>query len=275
MSNQTTSDRQGGLIPFFVLTFLITWGIAAFLFLLPGPFEALFGKISMSSPVFVLAVAAPTISATIITYIRSRWPGLRDLYSRIVRWRFGIQWYALVLIGLPILGYLVAQLAGPQPRPDLSTPLLVLGFLAGQLILGPLGEELGWRGFALPRLLRRFSPLMAGLILGIIWGVWHLPSFFVSTLALSSLAIPVFLFGALCMSILATWLYLHTGGSVLITVLFHLAFNSSLNAFGASFNWFTLGIAICAALVIALDRSLGWLRPAGAGMFSTASPYSE
>lgn len=275
MSNQTTSDRQGGLIPFFVLTFLITWGIAALLFLLPGPFEALFGKISMSSPIFVFAVAAPTISATIITYIRSRWPGLRDLYSHIARWRFGIQWYALVLIGVPILGYLVAQLAGPQPRPDLSTPLLVLGFLAGQLILGPLGEELGWRGFALPRLLRRFSPLVASLILGIIWGVWHLPSFFVSTLAQRNLAIPVFLFGALCMSILATWLYLHTAGSVLITVLFHLAFNASLNAFGASFNWFTLGIAICAALVIVLDRSLGWLRLARAGMFSRASLWSK
>ncbi len=271
MSDQTTSARQGGLIPFFVLTFLITWGIAAFLFLLPGPFEALFGKISMSSPIFVFAVAAPTISATVITYVRSRWSGLRDLYSRIIRWRFGVQWYALVLIGVPILGYLVAQLAGPQPTPGLSTPLLVLGFLAGQLILGPLGEELGWRGFALPRLLRRFSPLVASLILGISWGVWHLPSFFVSSLSQSSLAIPVFLFAALCMSIVVTWLYLHTGGSVLISVLFHLMVNSSLNAFGASFNWFTLAIAICAALVVALDRSLGWLRPANAGMPSMAS----
>ncbi len=218
----------------------------------------------MSSPVFVLAVAAPTISATIITYMLSRWTGLGDLYSRIVRWRFGVQWYALVVIGVPLIGYVVSRLAAEPVRYDLSTPLLVLTFLLGQLILGPLGEELGWRGFALPRLLQRFSPLGASLLLGAIWGVWHLPSFFVSSLVQSSLAIPLFLFGALCMSILATWLYLHTGGSVLITVLFHLAFNAALNAFGASFAGFTLALAACAVLVVLLDRQLGWWRPASA-----------
>ncbi len=218
----------------------------------------------MSSPVFVLAVAAPTISATIITYMLSRWTGLGDLYSRIVRWRFGVQWYALVVIGVPLIGYVVSRLAAEPVRYDLSTPLLVLTFLLGQLILGPLGEELGWRGFALPRLLQRFSPLGASLLLGAIWGVWHLPSFFVSSLVQSSLTIPLFLFGALCMSILATWLYLHTGGSVLITVLFHLAFNAALNAFGASFAGFTLALAACAVLVVLLDRQLGWWRPASA-----------
>jgi uncharacterized protein len=261
MSNETTPKWKGGLIAFFVLTYVITWGVAAFLLLLPGPFEALFGKMSMSSPVFVVAVAAPTISATILTYIRSRWPGLRDLYARLVHWRIGLQWYALVLIGIPIIGYLVGRLSSDQPGTDLSTPLLVLSFLFGQLILGPLGEELGWRGFALPRLLQHFSPLLASLILGALWGMWHLPSFFVSSLVQSSLAIPVFLCGALWMSILATWLYLHTGGSVLITVLFHLAFNASLNAFGASFTGFTLALALCALLVVVLDRRLGWLQP--------------
>jgi membrane protease YdiL (CAAX protease family) len=148
----------------------------------------------------------------------------------------------------------------------------LLGFLVGQLILGPLGEELGWRGYALPRLLQRFSPLAASLILGVIWGVWHLPSFFVSSLVQSSLAIPVFLFGALCMSILATWLYLHTGGSVLITVLFHLAFNASLSAFGASFAGLTTAMAACALLAVVLDGRLGWLRPVAA---PAAAPARE
>ncbi len=261
MSEEKTSARQGGLLPFFVLTYVITWGIAAFLFLLPGPFEALFGKISMSSPVFVFAVAAPTISATIIAFLRGRRAGLRELYSRIVRWRFGVQWYAVVVLGLPLLIYLVSRLAPEPVKFDLSTPRLVLSFLLGQLILGPLGEELGWRGFALPRLLQRYRPLSASLILGVIWGVWHLPSFFVSSLVQSSLAIPVFLFSALCMSLLATWLYLHTGGSVLITILFHLAINAALNAFGASFTWSTGALAVCAVLVLVLDRQAGWLRP--------------
>ncbi len=68
MSNEAMPKLERELIVYFVLTYLITWALGAFLFLLPGPFEALFGETSMSSPVFVLAVAAPTISATIITY---------------------------------------------------------------------------------------------------------------------------------------------------------------------------------------------------------------
>lgn len=270
MSDEKAPGRQGGLVPFFALTYLITWGIAAFFFLFPGPFEAIFGKMTMSSPVFVLAVAAPTISATIIAYVRDRWSGLRELYAQLVRWRFGIQWYALVLIGVPILGYLVSRFAGEPLKNDLSSPLLVLVFLINQLILGPLGEELGWRGFALPRLLQRFSPLAASLLLGAIWGVWHLPSFFASSLVQSGLAIPVFLAGALCMSILATWFYLHTGRSVLVTVLFHLAFNASLNAFGASFTWFMAALAVCAILVVALDRRFGWWQPVRAAAAAMA-----
>ena len=171
LPNEATPKREAGLITFFVLTYLITWGIAVLLFLLPGPFEAIFGPMSMSSPIFVVAVAAPTISATILTYICRRWPGLRALYAGLVRWRFGLQWYALVLIGIPLIGYLVGRLSADRPRADLSTPLLVVSFLVGQFILGPLGEELGWRGFALPRLLQRFSPLAASLILGVVWGV--------------------------------------------------------------------------------------------------------
>ncbi len=270
MPKAKASGRQGGLIPFFVLTFLITWGLAAFLFLLPGPFEAVFGKIGMSSPVFVLAVAAPTISATIVTLIRGGWPSLAMLYRQLIEWRFGIRWYALVLIGIPLIAYGISRLASEPVRFDLSSPRLVLVFLLGQLILGPLGEELGWRGFALPRLLQRFNPLAASLVLGAIWGVWHLPSFFVSSLVQSGLAIPVFLFGALCMSILATWLYLHTGGSVLITVLFHLAFNASMNAFGTPFAWFTLAMAVCALLAVILDRRLGWARRVAAPVAASA-----
>jgi membrane protease YdiL (CAAX protease family) len=192
MPADTSAHRQGGLVPFLVLTFLITWGVAALLFLFPGPFQAIFGTMTVSNPVFVLAVAAPTISATIITYFRTRWPGLRVLYAGIVKWRFGIQWYAAVLIGLPVIGYVLSRVLGASRKFDLSTPGLVLLFLFRELILGPLGEELGWRGFSLPRLLQRFNPFFASLILGAVWGVWHLPAFFISTLPQGSLASPVF-----------------------------------------------------------------------------------
>jgi membrane protease YdiL (CAAX protease family) len=251
------------LVLFFVLTFAITWGLAALVLLFPAPIEALFGDFSTANPVFILAVAGPTVSATALTLAREGWSGLGALYGRLARWRFGIQWYALALVGVPLAGLIVRRVAGPVPQPDLSTPALLFSTLLNLLITGPLGEELGWRGFALPRLLKRLRPLPASLILGGVWGVWHLPSFFVSDLPQSSLSIPIFLLGALCMSILATWLFRHTGGSVLITVSFHYMVNFSFSVLGAPLPAFTLVMAVVAALVVGLDRGLGWFRPAG------------
>jgi len=260
MSSNSIRSRGDALVPFFILTFAITWGLGAFAIFFPGQFQALFGELTGSSPLFILAVAAPTISATILTLAREGWSGLGALYARLIRWRFGLQWYVLVLIGIPVLGWLTSRVAGPDPQYDLSTPALIFSALLNLLITGPLGEELGWRGFALPRLLKRFSPFTASLILGAIWGVWHLPAFFVSTLVQSGIFLPIFLFGALCTSMLATWTFQRTGGSVLITVLLHYMFNFSLSVLGAPFPALTLVMLVPAILVVALDKSVGWFQ---------------
>jgi uncharacterized protein len=160
-----------------------------------------------------------------------------------------------------------AQVVGPEVVYDLSTPTLLLVALVNLLVSGPLGEELGWRGFALPRLLKRFNPFMASLILGSLWGIWHLPSFFLSGLPQSGLAIAIFLLGGLCLSILATWLFHHTGQSVLSIVLFHYMVNFSLSVLGAPLAAFTLVLVVAAGLVVALDRRLNWF-----GAASTNKP---
>lgn len=263
MNYQSIRNQRSLLVPFFVLTFTISWGLAAFLLFFPEQMEPIFGAISMANPIFILAVAGPTIAATLLTYRQKGWAGLRDLYSGILTWRFGIQWYAAVLIGLPAIAYLISRLVGPEPAADLSTPGLLLLFLLNQLILGPLGEEFGWRGFALPRLLVRFNPFVASLILGVIWGIWHFPSFFMSGVPQSSLSVSLFLFGALCLSVLATWLFLHTDGSLLIVVLFHLMINISMEAFGTPFPPFVLVLTIIVMLVLALDRGMGWFHHRG------------
>jgi membrane protease YdiL (CAAX protease family) len=260
MLNYGTGNRGASLVAFFLLTFAITWGLALLIVLFPGPFEAFFGKLSPSNPVFIVAVAGPTIAATTLTFARGGWSGLRMLYARLTQWRFGLQWYALLLVGMPLLGYLASWAAGSKPKYDLSTPAVLVMLLLNELILGPLGEELGWRGFALPRLLQRFSPLVASLILGAIWGLWHLPAFFLSGLPQANLALPIFLFGALCLSILATWIYTHTGGSVLSMVLFHFMINCSMDVLGAPLPAFTVVMAVAAALVLLLDRRFGWFR---------------
>jgi membrane protease YdiL (CAAX protease family) len=262
MTKPTHWIKGHQLIAFFTLTFAITWGVGALAIFLPGQFRDLFGELTDSSPVYFLAVAAPTISATLVTWVGEGRAGLAALYARLIRWRFGIRWYALVLIGIPALGWLVSRLAGPTPLEDVSTPAILFALLLNLLISGPLGEELGWRGFALPRLLKQFSPLVASLILGAIWGVWHLPSFFLSGMVQSGLSLPIFLLCAPCLSILITWVFEHTGESVLITVLFHYMVNFSASIIGAPLPAIALTMLVGVVLVLALDKRLGWFRKA-------------
>ena len=175
--------------------------------LYPEQFRRLFGELNYRNPVALLAIAAPTISATILTAAWQGKTGLRELYARLVQWRFGIKWYALILLGIPFLGWLTTLVAGANPVYVLSTPAFAISILLNLMYTGPLCEELGWRGYALPRLLRQFNPLVASLILGLFWGVWHLPSFFISSVVQSSLSLPAFLLFGLFTSILMTWIF--------------------------------------------------------------------
>src|SRR5215218_971300 len=150
-----------------------------------------------------------------------------------VRWRVGLRWYAVVLL-LPVALILVAVYMnvllgasapsaaelGQWPRLFLLFPLLLI-------LDGPLGEEPGWRGFALPRLQVGYSALFASLILGAIWAFWHLPKLMMDS---SFRPVPFVLF-AIAGAILFTWVYNSTNGSVLLTILFH----GSVNAIGGTF----------------------------------------
>jgi membrane protease YdiL (CAAX protease family) len=250
--------KQHQLAAFFIITFTITWGIGAFAIFLPEQFRKLLGELSDTHPLYFIAVAAPTISATILALASEGRHGLYDLYKRLVRWRFGIQWYALVLVCLPVLGWLITRVTGSYPLKDVSTTALLLMLLLNLLITGPLGEELGWRGYALPRLLMRFSPFKASLILGILWGIWHLPSFYVSAMVQARLSLPLFLLNALCLSFLASWLFMNTGGSALITVLLHYMANFCFSVLGVPLPAFTLLMLAAVVLVVALDKRVSW-----------------
>jgi membrane protease YdiL (CAAX protease family) len=223
--------RSRPLIAFFVLTFVITWGLGACYALFPTQLEALFGKISAANPLFYVAVYAPSLSALIVTAYTSGVSGLGELLSRLLRWRVGLKWYLTVFLGVPLLLLGSAALSALSSGESLNLGskdwLLAIYALVVQLLTdpGPLGEELGWRGFALPRLLERWSALSASLILGAIWGLWHLPAFFISGLPQSHFSLPAFLLGTVALSVLMTWVFQNTRGSVLIAVLIHWLFN--------------------------------------------------
>lgn len=253
---KTLEPRQ--LTVFFILTFILTWGLGALAIFLPVQFQALVGELTDTSPIYFLAIAAPTISATILTFARDGWNGLRLLCARLVHWRFDFKWYVLVLLGIPVMGWIATLITESDPLKetgDLTQLLLMLFYV---LVTGPLCEELGWRGYALPRLLNRFNPFTASLILGAIWGVWHLPAFFVGGMEQAGMSLPIFLLNALLLSIFVTWVFKHTGGSVLITVLIHYSVNICASIIGVTLP--TLGALLLTVdiLILVFDKQFGW-----------------
>ena len=260
MPADLNNQQKDSLIPFFLLTFLITWGLGAFAIFFPAQFQALFGELTDTSPMYFIAVAAPTISATLLTFVRIGWTGLASLYGRLVRWHFGLKWYALVLLGIPAVGWIAARVAGASPLKEANTTEEFFLLMFYILVTGPLCEELGWRGFALPRLLKRFSPFTASLILGVIWGVWHLPSFFVGGMEQNGMSIPLFLVNALFLSIFVTWIFLHTGGSVLIAILIHFTVNVCATIIGVTLPTLGALFLVISILVLTLDKGLNWFQ---------------
>lgn len=163
---------------------------------------------------------------TAIVFGRS---GLREFFARIVRWRVGAKWYAITF-ATPIVICLIAVgitlcLVGRSEVSGLSSDKLrelPERFLFIFLFIG-LGEEPGWRGFALPQLQTKHSALMASLILAPIWTLWHLP------LIGNEFPLPIvapFVLSVFGGTFVLTWLFNHTNGSVLMTMLFHATINS-------------------------------------------------
>jgi membrane protease YdiL (CAAX protease family) len=220
------------LLSFFVLTFAITWGLGACYALFPDRLVAWFGPISSANPLFYVAVYAPSLSALVVTAYVGGIGGLRELLSRVFRWRVGIRWYLTVFLGMPAIivgsAVLTAWLSGESFNFERGHRPLALYPVLMSLVLdpGPLGEELGWRGFALPRLLRKYTALTASIIVGLIWGLWHLPAFVISGLPQNQLSLPAFLIGCIALSVLMTWVFQHTNGSILFAILIHWLFNT-------------------------------------------------
>jgi membrane protease YdiL (CAAX protease family) len=163
-----------------------------------------------------------TVTATALTGGRA---GLADLARRLVRWRVPARWYA-VAVGVPVA--LAAAATGIGAIASGSAHLgetLALPAAVSYLLYGIglflLTEEAAWRGFALPRLLTRRSPLVAALVLGVVWAGWHVPTFLLSSESDSAIPYGGFAVMTVATSVITAWLYLRSGGSVLLCALFH------------------------------------------------------
>jgi membrane protease YdiL (CAAX protease family) len=201
------------LSAFFVLAFIFSW----------YPWVLAIARSRTSGP----NPLGPLIAALVVSGIAEGWPGMRELLGRIVRVRFGLQWYA-VIFGLPVVLCavaltIVAGFGQPVALPSAAAwRELPDRFIFIFLFIG-LGEEPGWRGFALPCLQKRHTPFMASLILAPVWALWHLP---LMGNEFPAPVIPAFLISLLGGTLIQTWLFNRTRGSVLAQMLFHATVNT-------------------------------------------------
>ena len=211
MSSIVAWTRRHRLVAFFGVAFVVSWWVWPFhaLGLAPTPFFA----------------CGPLVAALVVIGIADGWSGYRELGVRMIRWRVGWPWW-LVALGLPPAVLAVAAAANvgvgdaPAPvLPDLPWSALALTFAVRLVnpLDGPLGEEPGWRGYALPQLQTTRSPLAAAAVLGFVAALWHVPIMAVG-------ALPPYAFAVtFAITFVYVWLFNHTGGSVLLVLVFHVA----------------------------------------------------
>ena len=189
---------------------------------------------------FFTGVYGPTISAIVMTSYFEGIRGVKELFSKLFRWRFSFKNYVIAFI-LPIIFVGTALLilhwyAGTSFNFTLAYASMIPLVLYKGLFAGPLGEELGWRGFLLAELQQYWSPLKSATAIGVIWFLWHVPLFYAPFGTLVSgmgteidiFHVLMYLAMLLALSWIITWLVNTSRGSVLIAVLFHLFVNAGL-----------------------------------------------
>jgi membrane protease YdiL (CAAX protease family) len=210
--------RRRPLVVFFLLAFALTWAVW-----IPRAMGVDFGIIGR---LWTWMAAAAAVLAAALTGGRT---AVRQLFRRLLRWRVGWQWYVVVILGPAAFSAAIAAVyvllggSWSAAAPDaFTTSLPMLGlFLLALTFTDGLGEEPAWRGFALPRLLSRFNALIASLVLGVLWGAWHLPLIWTAGSALQSQPVWLLLLDISAKSVLFTWVFLRTRGSALVAVLLH------------------------------------------------------
>jgi len=233
-------NENRNLILYFLIAFGFTW-----LFWIP---EALAMRGLLGSSIlvdFILgpnnpAAWGPFVAAFFLTYLNGGLDGVIRLLKRAVDVRFAKVWWIPTFFLFPLISggaLLLAKLSG-EAIPELlwltSPSLIVVNFIVILLTGGPLQEEFGWRGYALPRLQTRFNALISSVILGVMWTFWHIPYYFIGEEVYANIQLIWWnLFGTILLTILITWLYNNTGGSILVTLISHNMFNVSVILFPA------------------------------------------
>lgn len=210
---------------------------------------------------FIIGGFVPSLVAVFLTWKQEGKIGLRHLGQRIVQFNIGWRWYlaAAIVIILATVGQLVIISSLGQTF-DLTLFVAQLGSILPLLILGPLSEEIGWRGYALDRLQTKWNALTSALIVGLGWGLWHWPLFAMVGTSQHELAIPFagFLVGVMTASVLYTWLHNNTSGSIWTAIFFHWLYTYPVQVVASGvtrsdlYNWLEYVPYIIIAIIVVL-----------------------
>jgi membrane protease YdiL (CAAX protease family) len=243
-----------------VLSWFVFWGPLA-LFKIPAiSFVSDIKGPAWAVALFIIGGFVPSLLAIFLTWKKEGLSGLRLLSRRILQFKLGWHWYGFTLL-IVIAGtagqLIINNLLGNSFDGHLF--LAQLGSFLPLLVLGPLSEEIGWRGYALGRLQTRWNALTSSLIVGLVWALWHLPLFMMVGSSYHELGLPFisFLAGIMANSVLYTWLYNNTKQSIWSAILLHWLYTCAFQVISTSvtrsplYNWLEyLPYVIMAAIVV-------------------------
>lgn len=233
---------------YFRLAFGLTWGIGVACLLASWLWKT--SALTVSNPLFFLAACGPSVAGLFLTWRLDGRTGLTTLLKRAIPVFQRFHWYVAVIAGYVALALIVRAATGGADLPSWRNLLYLLS-IGLFTDAGPLGEEFGWRGFALPRMLKLWNPLVATLLLGAIWTLWHVPTFFIPTLPQSRSSFVFFVLGTFALAVTQTWLYLRSNGDLFLMMLIHLMANFCIGNLGVSYGGFIVGETAIAAVIVA------------------------
>jgi membrane protease YdiL (CAAX protease family) len=255
--------RQGSRKPA-VIAFIVAWILASAIIIMDLITN---GQRDLSTTLVVISIITGLLPAFVVSSAFSTIPGVRAHLRTYIKPRGSFSYYLLTLVLFPafwILGYFLSRALGMEvpfsnyPMLDAKLLGMVILFFLYNLIYGGLSEEPGWRGFALPRLQAKFSPLVSSLILGVLWAVWHAPARF-GGIEAKSISDTIIEWGLIVLvSVIFTWLFNRTRGSILVTALVHPAMNTTGTFLTGSLGALIL-LFVFMLFVIVFDRM--WRRP--------------
>ncbi len=247
------------LLAYFLLTFLVTWSVwfAAAGLAAPGNTGFFGGR----GPVFLLGVFAPALVALALTAHAEGRAGVMRLLARIGHWRVGVRWYAFAIgffAVIKLVAALVHRIVTDEwpPFGDTPVPLILAGIAVSTWAQA--GEELGWRGFALPRLAEYVGLGGASLVLGAVWAAWHLPLFVLPDSGSTGQSFPAYLLQVMALSAVLAFVYWKTGGSLLLVMLMHASVNNTTGIVPAAIGGAVTPIFLRGSLVAWATVALSW-----------------